>query len=65
MPDDNLDDLLDISQATCPDLQGTPLPEAEADFFFQSMETVLSSTESGEPEQQYLPSGKGQKSPHH
>lgn len=34
MPDDNLDDLLDISQATCPDLQGTPLPEAEADFFF-------------------------------
>lgn len=27
------EDLLDISQASCPDLQDTPLPEAEANLF--------------------------------
>lgn len=40
LPDDdpdvllhNYEDLLEISQASCPDLQDTNLSEAEADFF--------------------------------
>ena len=46
VPFHDCEDLLDISQANCPDLQDIPLPEAEANLFTNRNNLVINQEES-------------------
>lgn len=46
VPFHDCEDLLDISQANCPDLQDIPLPEAEANLFTNRKNLVINQEES-------------------